>query len=54
MEYAAVAQKQSQEHFQSSLASRVVVEAHHGFLETLLGKEPLTLMTLMTGQKIPQ
>ena len=51
MEYAAAAQKQSQEHFQSSLASRVVVEPHHVFLETLLGKEPLTLMT---GQKIPQ
>ena len=50
MEYAAVAQKWSQEHFQSSSASRVVVEPHHGFLETLLGKEPLTLMT---GQKIP-
>ena len=50
MEFAAAAQKQSQEHLQSPLASRVVVEPHHGLLETPSGKEPLTLMT---GQKIP-
>ena len=45
MEFAAAAQNWSQEHLQSSSASRVVVEPHHGLLETLSGKEPLTLMT---------
>ena len=50
MVFAAVAQNWSQEHLQSSSASRVAVEPHHGLLETLSGKEPLTLMT---GQKIP-
>ena len=56
MEFAAVAQKLSQEHPQSLLASRVVVEPCHAdpsLLETLSGKEPLSLMTLMKGQKIP-
>ena len=56
MEFAAVAQKLSQEHLQSLLASRVVVEPCHAdpsLLETLSEKEPLSLMTLMTGQKIP-
>ena len=53
MESAAVAQKQSQEHLQSSSASRVVVEPHYGLLENLSEKESLILMTLMTGQKIP-
>ena len=48
MEFAAVAQKLSQEHLQSLLASRVVVEPLHtdqSSLETLSGKEPLSLMT---------
>ena len=56
MEFAVVAQKLSQEHLQSLSASRVVVEPCHAdpsLLETLSGKEPLSLMTLMTGQKIP-
>ena len=50
MEFAAVAQKLSQEHLQSLLASRVVVEPHHAdpsLLETLSGKEPMSLMTPM-------
>ena len=41
MEFAAVAQKLSQEHLQSFLASRVVVEPCHAdpsLLETLSGK----------------
>ena len=44
MEFAAVAQKLSQEHLQSLLASRVVVEpcyADPSLLGTLSGKEPL-------------
>ena len=44
MEFAAVAQKLRQEHLQSLLASRVVVEPCHAdpnLLETLSGKEPL-------------
>ena len=56
MEVAAEAQKLSQEHLESLLASRVVVEpchADHTLLETLSGKEPLSLMTQKTGQKIP-
>ena len=56
MEFAAVAQKLSQEHLQSLSASRVVVESCHAepsLLETLSGKEPLSLMILKTSQKIP-
>ena len=53
MEFAAVAQKLSQEHLQSLSVSRVVVEPCHAdpsLLETLSEKEPLSFMTLMTGQ----
>ena len=56
MKVDAVAQKLSQEHLQSLSASRVVVEPHHAdpsLLETLSEKEPLSLMTQKTGQKIP-
>ena len=56
MEVAAEAQKLSQEHLQGLLASRVVVEPHYAdpsLLEILSGKEPLSLMTWKTGQKIP-
>ena len=56
MEVAAVAQKLNQEHLQSLSAPRVVMEPFHAvpsLLETQSGKEPLSLMTLMTGQKIP-
>ena len=56
MEVTAVAQKLSQEHLQSLSASRVVVQPCHAdpsLLETLSGKEPLSLMTWKTGQKIP-
>ena len=57
MEFAAVAQKRSQEHLQSLLASREVVEPLHAdprLLETWSGKEPLSLMRLMTGQNTYQ
>ena len=56
MEVATVAQKLSQEHLQSLLASSVVVEPCHAdpsLLETLSRKEPLLLMTWKAGQKIP-
>ena len=56
MEFAAVAQKLSQEHLQSLSASRVMVEPCHAdpsLLETLSGKEPLSLMTQKTSQNIP-
>ena len=56
MEVVAEAQKLSQEHLQSLTASRVVVEPHHAdpsLLETLSGKEPLSLMIRKTGQKTP-
>ena len=56
MEDAAVAHKLSQEHLQSLSASRVVMEPCHAdpnLPETLSGKEPLSLMTQKTSQKIP-